>query len=235
MKSYLTEKIVLKLSGSTFFSDSFTSISKEISKVVSSNAEILLVIVAGGGANARSYIKLGADLGLDHASLDEIGIAITRLNAQAFIDSLGRLTAPQVPESLSELMDLLNLYSVSRKQRIYVCGGFHPGQSTNAVGALIAEKLGARFVNATDVEGVHERDPKVYKDSRLLKSVTPRVLSRILEEGSMAAGGYDLMDPVALGIISRSRIPTQIVLCQADVLSDVLTGRGQHGTSISFE
>jgi uridylate kinase len=34
---------------------------------------------------------------------------------------------------------------------------------------------------------------------------------QILSDNEMTAGGYDLMDPIALRIIQRSRIPTIII------------------------
>ncbi len=228
------DRFVLKLSGSAFFSDSFSSVANAISNAVSAREELFLVIVAGGGTNARKYISLGTKLSLDQASLDQLGIEITRLNAQVLITALRGNSYPAVPESLDELMDLANLSSKGKQKRIVVCGGLHPGQSTNAVGALIAEKIGATFVNATDVSGVYDKDPNKFKDSKLLKSVSPKELSEILSEGSMAAGSYDLMDNVALGIISRSRIPTLIIHCDEKLISAVLEGKDVTGTSIEF-
>jgi uridylate kinase len=203
---------------------------KSISKIVAENETMNLVIVAGGGPNARKYINAGLKLGLDQASLDELGISISRANAQVVIAALGKLANSKVPSNLSELSDELNLNS--KNSRMIVCGGFHPGQSTNAVAALIAEKIRGRFVNATDVDGVYNKDPKRFQDAKFLKSVSTRELSKILSKGSMGAGGYDLMDPVALNIIARSGISSVIVRCDPNVIAKSLLGIDVRGTTI---
>jgi uridylate kinase len=114
-------------------------------------------------------------------------------------------------------------------------GGLHPGQSTNAVGALVAEKLKAdRFVNATDVEGVYSKDPRKYPDAKKLSKVTPRELSEILGNESMMAGGYDLMDQVALKLIERSKIKTWIIKCDEKRIKEALSGSRIEGTEIVF-
>ena len=51
---------------------------------------------------------------------------------------------------------------------IVVAGGLHPGQSTNGTAALIAEKVKAeQFLNATDVDGVYDKDPNKYKSQKI--------------------------------------------------------------------
>jgi uridylate kinase len=225
------EAIVLKLSGSAFFSDSFDPIVQTLKKFERLRKGVQIVIVAGGGSKAREYIAAGKSLGYDQASLDELGIAVSRANAQVLVAALGPLANPVVPESLAQLVDQL---ISGRKSRIVVCGGLHPGQSTNAVGALIAEKLRARFVNATDVDGVYDKDPNVFKDAKFLDSVSPEELSRLLAGGSMQAGGYDLMDPVALNLITRSRIPTVITRCDATGVSNAMQNKNTGGTTIRF-
>jgi len=44
-----------------------------------------------------------------------------------------------------------------------------------------------------------------------LDEVKVSKLMQILGNSEMTAGGYDLMDPIALRIIQRSRIPTIII------------------------
>jgi uridylate kinase len=223
-------KVVLKLSGSAFFSDCFSGIARALKDYSSSNNESLIV-VAGGGRNARDLIRAGSELSIDQATLDQIGIAITRLNAAVLIAALGGRANETVAESLDSVVDSTRL----AENKVVLCGGLHPGQSTNAVGALISEKIRADlFVNATDVDGVYDKDPNVFKSAKLLRSISPSRLSRILSSGSMAAGGYDLMDPVALAILERSRIPTLIVRCDPKILQRALSGTGTSGTRLNY-
>ena len=87
---------------------------------------------------------------------------------------------------------------------IVVAGGLHPGQSTNGTAALIAEKTEAtQFLNATDVDGVYDLDPNKYKRAKKFKRIELKNLRNMLVHEDSIAGGYDLMDIVALKIIER--------------------------------
>jgi uridylate kinase len=226
------QTVVLKLSGSLFFSEEFESVVKAIRSSVEENSRLKVALVAGGGKKAREYIAVAEKFGTDQATLDEIGISVSRLNALVLATSLGSLSVSFVPRTLRQVTETLSVYG---DKRIVVLGGLHPGQSTNAVGALVAEKLRAdKFVNATDVEGVFTKDPRKYSDAKRLEKVTPNELSRILGEESMRAGGYDLMDPVALKLIERSKIHTWIIKCAPKQIATALTSGKIDGTEIVF-
>ncbi len=154
------ETVVLKLSGSLFFSNEFERIAAILRNILRQKKNIRLVVVAGGGQIARDYIAVASKLGADQASLDEIGIQVSRLNGMVLISALGNLAHASVPTSLAEVVEALEL----PKNRVVVVGGLHPGQSTNAVAALIAERVRAeRFINATDTDGVYTKDPEKIK------------------------------------------------------------------------
>src|SRR3712207_182226 len=125
------------------------------------------VVVAGGGKFARYYISTARSFGSDEASLDIIGIEVSRLNARLLILALGDQAYPGVPE------DLEHVSKAVTTNRIVVTGGLHPGQSTNATAALIAEKVKAsKFLNATDVNGIYDSDPNKNKDAKLFNEIT---------------------------------------------------------------
>lgn len=223
------EILVLKLSGSLFFSDSFDDVSDSIRQALSKSPKLRVVLVAGGGTKAREYIKIGAAQGADQTTLDEIGIRVSRINAMILASSLDQFSEATVPDTLHEL-----LASV-RQMRAVAIGGLHPGQSTNAVGALIAEKVRAhRFINATDVDGVHNKDPRKHEDSKRIDKLTPKELERIIGGESMQAGAYDLMDPVALKLIERSKIETWIIKCEPKTVESALLGKRVGGSEIVF-
>jgi uridylate kinase len=225
--------VVIKLSGSLFFSPKLDQLAKSLLSVLDTDRALKLILVAGGGANAREYICVAGKFGADQATLDEIGIGVSRLNAMVAIAALKEIASSRVPTTLNEVVDAFEVADSGK--RVIVVGGLYPGQSTNAVGALIAEKLGARlFINGTDVDGVFTKNPEKHKDAVLLKSVTPKELERILEGESMTAGAYDLMDPVSLKLVQRSRIPTIIMKCEGRLIADVLTGKTSHGTKLVF-
>ena len=228
------EVVVLKLSGRLFFSDEFDKIVFLLKEITKCQRKLRFVVVAGGGSIARQYIEIAREAGADQASLDELGIAASRLNALVLAKALGRSAANFVPSTLSSLVETFEI--TYRDKPIVVVGGLQPGQSTNGVGALISEKLQARiFVNATDVDGVYTKDPRIHKSARLLSQVTPEELERILSNESMTAGGYDLMDPIALKLIKRSKIDVRITKCDSATLRRLFEENQNVGTQIVFK
>ncbi len=215
----LKKRVILKLTGSLFDRGA-----EEVKAVAQAIIEALKeveipAIVAGGGEAARRYIEYAKNLGADQSTLDELGIDVARINAKLLITALGQSAYPYPPHTLEEAV------KASSTGKVVVAGGFQPGQSTNAVAALLAERLSATLlVNATDVEGVYNKDPKRYPDAKLLREVSVAELRRILE-GEIYAGTYELMDPLALKIIERSKIPTRIIRCSIEAIRDTLIGR----------
>jgi uridylate kinase len=184
------------------------------------------VVVAGGGKIARRYISTARSFGSDEASLDIIGIEVSRLNARLMIIALGDQAYPAVPEDLEQVSKAVTA------NRIVVTGGLHPGQSTNATAALIAEKVKAyKFLNATDVNGIYDSDPNKNKDAKLFNEITVKKCIDLLGSEESAAGGYDLMDIVALKVIERSKIPTVVLKSDPAVIKNAIS-RSSIGTRI---
>jgi uridylate kinase len=203
----IKERIVIKLSGSVFNDDITNKLKRYASMLVEISKQVQPVIVTGGGKIARHYIHIAREFGLDEASLDSLGIEVSRLNARLVIAALGdRHVYPIVPQDLEEV----SIATASGK--IIVTGGLHPGQSTNATSALIAEKIKAsKFLNATDVDGIYDSDPNKNYSAKLFKEITVKKCLDILGAENSAAGAYDLMDIVALKVIERSKIPTIVL------------------------
>jgi uridylate kinase len=91
-------------------------------------------------------------------------------------------------------------------------GGLQPGQSTNAVAALAAEITRAEIlVNGTDVDGVYTEDPKKNPKAKLIRSVNVDKLLSWAMGGEVFAGRYELLDPLAIKIMQRAKMPTRFV------------------------
>ena len=156
-------------------------------------------VVAGGGRTARTYIKLAKALGASNALLDEIGIMASRLNAYLLISCIGEIAHPIVPSSLDQVKALSD-------DRVVVVGGMFPGQSTDAVGSIIAEYFNVDYLfKFSGVKGVYRRYPPG-PDEPILSRITYNELMKILSSKRFDPGTYELFDPVALRIISRSNI-----------------------------
>ena len=220
--------IVIKLSGKIFGMENTKTLKDYARFLALYSKRYRLVVVAGGGKIARHYITHARSSGADESSLDQLGIDVSRLNAQLLIYALKNKAYPHPPTTLHEIKN-----AVDGKQ-IVVTGGLHPGQSTNGTAALIAEKISAsEFINATDVDGVYDLDPNKYPKAKKFSRINIKDLKNILIHEDSMAGGYDLMDIVALKIIERSQIKTRIVKADLKILEKVITGKSTSGTIIT--
>ena len=201
-------RAVVKLGGGLFKRDPDTTALKKMAGVLSGFAGEgnQLVLVAGGGQNARVYITAARKLGADESTSDLLGIELTRANAELLRIALGASAVSKIPTSVAEIPHLVG------NGKVVVLGGLQPGQSTNAVAALAAEITRAdMLVNGTDVEGVFTQDPKKNPKAKLIRSVHVDKLLSWAMAGEVFAGRYELLDPLALKILQRARIPTRFV------------------------
>jgi len=165
-----------------------------------------LFVVVGGGGEARRYITAARNLGIDEGTSDEIGILITRLNANLLIAALGDRAYPKVAESHAEAKKF------GESGKIVVMGGITPGQTTDAVAAVLAERVGASvFINVTSVDGIYSADPNKDKKARRFDSLTPKQLLDIVGRAGLGAGSNIVLDIVAARVVERSHIPLLVL------------------------
>jgi uridylate kinase len=161
------------------------------------SAEGSVYVVVGGGEIAREYIERGRELGANESLLDEIGILATRMNAYLLLSALGNEVYPRVAESIDE--------AITAKQRIVVMGGTVPGHTTDAVAALLAERLGSKkLLLATSVDGVYTSDPKRDATAKKIRKLSAGELVGIVAKNSAVAGAKSVMDLLGARVIERS-------------------------------
>ena len=215
----MKKKIVIKLSGKVFGMDNAKIIQKYADFLIKISKICQPVVIAGGGVIARHYISHARNFNVDESTLDELGIEISRLNAKLLIYALKNKAYSHPPTTLQQVKHAVD------DGLIVVAGGLHPGQSTNGTAALIAEKIQAeQFLNATDVDGVYDMDPNKFKNAKKFKSIELKNLKNILVHEDSVAGGYDLMDIVALKIIERSKIKTRILKADPKIIEKAIKG-----------
>lgn len=221
--------LVIKLSGSVFnFKTTSKSLKEYAQVLLDIQTKVQPVVVSGGGIIARHYVNLARSLGSDESSLDEMGIEISRLNAMLLSAALGDYVYPVIPSNLEEIS------IACQSGKIVVSGGLHPGQSTNATAALICEKIKAdRFLNATDVDGIYDSDPKKNAKAKMFKEITIKKCLDLLNNESTQAGNYELMDIVAMKVIERSKIPTYVIKSDPKVIRNLIMKNRQTGTKIT--
>ena len=165
-----------------------------------------VVAVTGGGEIARQFIRAAKSLGLEEAVQDELAIKASRLVAELLQKKLGREACPKIPVSVKEAENCL------KEGKIVVMGGLKPGMTTDTVAALVAKAIKAdMLVKATDQEGIYTKDPKKYKDARLLRKVKIEDLEKIFEENRHKAGIHQILDPEAIKILKELKLKVVVV------------------------
>jgi uridylate kinase len=200
-------KIVVSIGGSVLARElqpgKFTAYAEAIKEI---GKDHTVFIVTGGGKAARDYIKVARDLGSDEATCDLIGIELTRLNARLLIAALGDSAYFEPPLNYKEARN------ASLTGKIVVMGGVTPGQTTDAVSAVLAEYTGADLlINATSIDGVYTSDPKKNKVAEKFETMTPHQLIEIVMKTEMVAGANSPFDLLAAKIIERSNIRTIVL------------------------
>ncbi|HII07783.1 MAG TPA: UMP kinase [Methanotrichaceae archaeon] len=187
-----------------------------------------IFVVVGGGKIAREYIEKARALGAGEAFCDLLGIGATKLNAMILIAALGKDVAPEPPETYARALES------SAGGKIVVLGGMQPGQTTDAVAALLAEYVHAdKMIVATSVDGVYSADPEIDPKAKKFDHMTHSDLVRLSMETTLSAGSRSPVDPLAAKIIERSSIPAVVVYGgNVENLKKAAEG-GHSGTEIS--
>ncbi|MCX8173286.1 MAG: UMP kinase [Thermoplasmata archaeon] len=183
-----------------------------------------IAITVGGGKIAREYISLGRELGGDETTLDEFGISVTRLNARLLTLAIPN-AYPAIPEKLEDA------YRFFRAGWIVVMGGTTPGHTTDAVAAMLAEKLRAeKLVNVTNVDGLYDKDPRKHPDATKIEQCSHDELIKMLTEAEASAGQNHVFDLLGAKILRRAKIKLLIVNGEnLEHLRDAIAGREPEG------
>jgi uridylate kinase len=223
--------IIISIGGSVLISDLDPGRIREYAQTVKKlSRQHTIYVVVGGGKTARDYISAARALGANEVECDIIGIDMTRINARLLIAALG---SSAYPEPVVRYQDAIAIHA-SQSDKIIVMGGMIPGQTTDAVSAVLAEYVKADLlINATSVDGVYTKDPNIDENAMKLTSITPSELVEIVMRIDMTAGSNSPMDPMAAKIIQRCGIKT-IVIDGKDPnnINEAVAGR-HNGTLIS--
>jgi uridylate kinase len=201
-------RVVLRIGGSVVASPINAELIGKYADVVRNlereNHELMVVV--GGGSLAREFIAVAKSLGLDVQTQDEVAISVSRLLAHLFLKTLGRAACSKVAFTLDEAEECLN------KGRIVVMGGLKPGITTDAVAALVAERVNSvLLVKGTDQKGIYDKDPRKYPNAVKLNRLTFDDLQHVFSESQHKAGMHQIVDPEAVKVLKRNCIKLIVV------------------------
>ncbi len=200
-------RIVIKVGGSAIAPSLEAKRFSDYAQVIRSLAkDHTVLVVVGGGTPAREYINVTKELKASNALRDLIGIGVSRLNARLLISAMNDAAYPEPPHDYQEAS--LAMYS----GKIIIMGGVQPGQTTDAVAAILAEYVHADLlIRTTSVDGVYTADPRVDKSAKKIDHMTPQQLLELVAKMEMTAGANNIFDMLGAQIIKRSRIPMIVI------------------------
>lgn len=187
-----------------------------------------VLVVTGGGGIARRYIEAGKRLNLPSSKLDMLGIDVTRLNARMLILALGDLASPEPVKTFEDAIH------ASLKNKIPVMGGTMPGQTTDAVAAMLAKaSVSDLLIFISDVDGIYTADPKKDPSAKKIERMTSRELAAQFGWVKGEPGMKTPVDPVAAKIIERLKVRT-IFIGKEEIgrLREIVRGEPHSGTTI---
>jgi uridylate kinase len=201
-------RVVIRIGGSVVASPVNTELMSKYAELLKTLRKQTheVAVVVGGGKLAREFIGIAKNLGIGERAQDEIAISVSRLFAQLFLLKLGNLTCGKVSCTLDEAAECFE------KGKIVVMGGLKPGITTDAVAALVAERVGANLiVKGTDQDGVYDKDPRKHVDAIKLDHLFFDDLCKVFELSKHEAGMHQIIDPVAIEVMKRGRMKLVVV------------------------
>ncbi len=201
-------RVVLRIGGSVVASPVNTELMSKYAEIVQilEGQDHEVAVVVGGGSLARDFIAIANKLGLDEQAQDEIAISVSRLFAQLFLKKLGSMGCRKVALTLDDAAECLS------KGEIIVMGGLKPGITTDAVAALVAERINADLlVKGTDQDGVYDKDPRKHSDAVKLDHLSFDDLANVFSESKHKAGIHQIIDPEAVKVLKREHMKLIVV------------------------
>ena len=204
-------RVLLKLSGESLAGEGESGISPAVVSQIAGeirDARDLgceMAIVVGGG-NIFRGLK-AADMGMDRATGDYMGMLATVLNSLALQDALEKLDVPTRVLSALEIREVAEPYIRRRATRhlekgrvvIFAAGTGNPFFTTDTAASLRAVEVGADVImKATRVDGVYSADPE--KDPSAVRFET-------LTHFEVLQKGLQVMDTTAISLCMDNRMP----------------------------
>lgn len=223
--------VVLSLGGSLIIPENVDyEFLKKFKKTILKNIhKCKFVIVCGGGSIARKYIFALEKEGMNETFQSFAGISATRMNARFMSYFFHQDQARGIPHKMSELKKYI------KKFDIVFCGAleYKPRQTSDSTSAEIAKEFKTIFVNLTDVQGLHDKNPKKFKNAKFISKISWKNFDKMANKLKFKPGQHFVLDQRASKLILKYKIPTYILGKDMKQLDNLLNGKEFKGTKIS--
>ena len=182
------------------------NISSDIVSVVNKGHELAIVV---GGGNIFRGARL-AQTGIDRVTGDNIGMLSTIINSLAIQDSIEKNGVECRVMSAVRINQIAEDYIRRRAIRhlekgriiIFAAGTGNPFFTTDTAASLRAIEINAdMMLKATKVDGVFDKDPKIFNDAKIFKTIT---YSEVIQKE------LKVMDTTAMVLCKENSIPLRI-------------------------
>lgn len=178
-----------------------------------------LIILCGGGATAREYIK-AAPPDLPPGQKDYLGIAPTWINAQLLTAWLHEYCAPIPSQDFRQFLNHVQLFPVA------IAGGFLPALKTDEDSAILADYFGSPYlINVTNVDGVYNKDPNMHKEAKKFKYLSYNEFYKMFGGRTTAPGASAPFTEVAVTICERSKMKIFVIGKDINAIKDAIDGK----------
>jgi len=188
-------KIVVKVGGSLVFSDNGADakyLGKLIPVLESVKNKHQLIVSIGGGRYLRNYMRY---ISMNDKDREEIYIQLLYANVLL----------------LSKMLKMKPLRTIDEidEKTTGVIGGIAPGRSTDANAAIAASIIKAdMLVKMTNVDGIYDKDPKKYKDTKLFTKIK---FSELKPKERTGPVDYGVLDPLCIETIKKHKIKSFVI------------------------
>ena len=223
--------IVLSLGGSLIIPDKVNvSYLRQFKKTILKNTgKYKFIIVCGGGGIARKYISALKELGLNELFQSFSGIGATRMNAR-FMNYVFNINPQKgIPHTMKTLKKDI------KKRDVVFCGAleYKPNQTSDSTSAEIARAFKTEFINLTNVSGLHDKNPKKFKNAKFISKITWKEFNKMATKIKFKPGQHFVLDQTAAKMIMKYKIPTYIIGENLQQLDNILKGKEFKGTTIN--
>ena len=213
--SDLPRRVLLKVSGEALMGSQQSGVDMTRVREVAAQVAVLhatgvqIAIVVGGGNFLRGASQ--AELGMERATGDYMGMLATILNALPLQDGLEGAGVPArvmsalpVHEIAEPYIRAKAMHHLERGRVIVFAGGTgNPFFTTDTAAALRALEIGADalLMAKNGVQGVYDKDPRAHDDARFLSEVSYQ---------DALVHDLRIMDATAFALLAEHRLPVHV-------------------------
>lgn len=198
------------------------------SAILSLSKDFKFVVVCGGGSIARTYITGLRNGGIEDYLQSLIGISVTRTNARFMNYFFGRDQDSGIPHDMKHVKSLLT------RNDLVFCGAlrYGPDQTSDSTAVSLANYLKAKFINLTNVDGLFDKDPRKYKNSKFIKSISSADLFKLANSMVYKPGQHFIIDQKASRLIRDHKVKSFILGNSMKNFQNLVRGRKFRGTEV---